>query len=391
MVKFGGTCLADPESQRRTAELCGTLRSQCENLVVVVSAMGRSGDPYSTDTLLGLLSDAASPAERDRLMACGEIISALVTASLLRRNGIEAEALTGWEAGIRTDDRSGDALVLSVDTAGIQRVLARGAVAVVAGFQGFSPEGCVTTLGRGGSDTTAVVLAAALRADEVVFYKTVESVFTADPDKVPEARKLDRICAEDLRQMAWQGAKIVNPRAAEASIASGIPIRVRSFATGEVVTSVEPVPLICENYIVGVASGPPVARMTVSGGVEPYHAFHSRVFGLVAGAGVSMDMFSVFGDTAVFTVPLDERDRVAGILEGEGLRCFSLAPCAKVSIVGAGMHGLRGVMARFSTALSEAGVEMLQTVDSHATISALVAMGERDTALRALHREFVEK
>ncbi|MFO7626682.1 MAG: aspartate kinase [Candidatus Fermentibacteraceae bacterium] len=391
VAKFGGTCLADRESQRRTAEICGTLRSQCENLVVVVSAMGRSGDPYATDTLLGLLYDRAYPAERDRLMACGEIISALVTASLLRQSGIEAEALTGWEAGITTDDRSGDAMVLSVDTTGMKRVLARGAVAVVAGFQGFSPEGCVTTLGRGGSDTTAVVLAAALSADEVVFFKTVESVYSADPEKVPEARKLDRICTEDLRQMAWQGAKIVNPRAAETSIASGIPIRVRSFATGEVVTSVEPVPSVCANYIVGVASGPPVARMTVSGGPGPYHVFHSRVFGLVADAGVSMDMFSVFGDTAVFTVPLDEWERVAGILESEGLRCLSLAPCSKVSIVGAGMHGLRGVMARFSAALSEAGVEMLQTVDSHATISALVAMTERDTALRALHREFVEK
>lgn len=130
--------------------------------------------------------------------------------------------------------------------------------------------------------------------------------------------------------------------------------------------------------------------MTVTGGTEPYHVFHSRVFGLVADAGVSMDMFSVFGGTAVFTVPIEERAKVAGILNENGLGCLHLEPCAKVSIVGAGMHGMRGVMARFSAALSEAGVEMLQTVDSHATISALVAIGERDTALRALHREFVE-
>ncbi len=390
MAKFGGTCLADRESQQRTAELCGKLLSECENLVVVVSAMGRSGDPYATDTLLGLLCEGASPAERDRLMACGEIISALVTASLLRRSGIGAEALTGWEAGISTDDSSGDARVVSVDVSAVRRIIARGEVAVVAGFQGLSPEGCVTTLGRGGSDTTAVVLAAALKADEVVFYKTVESVYTADPDKVPEARKLDRICAEDLRQMAWQGAKIVNPRAAEACIASGIPIRVRSFESGAIVTSVEPDLVNCENYIVGVASGPDVARMTVSGGSEPFHLFHAAVFGLVAGAGVSMDMFSVSGGTVVFTVPMEDRLRVMGIMSENGHSCLCLAPCAKVSIVGAGMHGMRGVMARFSSALSGAGVEMLQTVDSHATISALVAAGQRETALRALHREFVE-
>ena len=358
--------------------------------MVVVSAMGRSGDPYATDTLLDLLADEASPAERDRLMACGEIISAVVTASLLRRNGIEAEALTGWEAGITTDDSPGDARVLSVDVSAVNRVLARGAVAVIAGFQGFSPHGCVTTLGRGGSDTTAVLLAAALKADQVVFYKTVDSVFTGDPEKVPGARKLDRICAEDLRQMAWQGAKIVNPRAAEASIASGIPIRVRSFARGDVVTSVEPALENCENYIVGVASGPSVARITVTGGTGPFCGFHAGVFGLVAAAGVSMDMFSVFGGTVVFTVPVEEKDNVSRILTEQGLSCQSLAPCSKVSIVGAGMHGMRGVMARFSSALGRAGVEMLQSVDSHATISALVALEQRDTALRALHSEFVE-
>lgn len=352
--------------------------------------MGRAGDPYATDTLLRLLPEGASPAERDRLMACGEIISALVTAALLRRNSIAAEALTGWEAGITTDGSSGDARVVSVDVSMIRRVLDRGAVAVVAGFQGISPEGCVTTLGRGGSDTTAVVLAAALKADEAVFYKTVESVFTADPETVPGARKLRTVCAEDLRQMAWQGAKIVNPRAAEASIAAGLPIEVRSFSTGKTVTSVEPELVNCENYIVGVASGPEVARITVQGGSEPFCDFHSRVFSAVADAGVSMDMFSVLGDTVVFTVPAGESDGVTRLLSGLGYQCRRLASCAKVSIVGAGMHGMKGVMARFSSALSGAGVEMLQTVDSHATISALVLAEQRDTALRALHREFVE-
>lgn len=353
--------------------------------------MGRSGDPYSTDSLLNLLPDGGSPAERDRLMACGEVISALVTASLLRERGMKAEALTGWEAGITTDGVSEDARVLSVDVSAIEQVLSRGAVAVVAGFQGLSGEGRVTTLGRGGSDTTAVVLAGALRACEVVFYKTVESVYTGDPEKVPEARKLESICAEDLRQMAWQGAKIVHPRAAETAMASGMPIRVRSFSRGTVVTTVEPVPGNRGNYIVGVASGPTVARITASGGCGPCSRFHARVFGLVADAGVSMDMFSVFGETVVFTVPVEEGERVSGILEEEGFCCGIFGPCSKVSIVGAGMHGMRGVMARFSEALAGAGVEMLQTVDSHATISALVSLEQRETALRALHREFVEK
>jgi len=352
--------------------------------------MGRAGDPYATDTLLKLLPPDASPEERDRLMACGEVISALVTAALLRENGMKAEALTGWEAGIVTDDSPGDALVVSVDVRAVKGVLSRGAVAVVAGFQGLSRGGCVTTLGRGGSDTSAVVLGAALQADLVVFFKTVDSVFTADPARVPGARKLAAICAEDLRQMAWQGAKVVNPRAAEISLASGVPIEVRSFDGGGTVTRVEPVTASCENYVVGVASGPDVARVTVTGDAGDPCSFHSRVFGLVAAAGVSMDMFSVFGPTVVFTVPMEDAGRVEGILREAGFGCRTLGPCSKVSIVGAGMHGMKGVMARFSAALTLVGVEMLQTVDSHATISALVALEQRDTALGALHREFVE-
>jgi len=389
VVKFGGTSLSDAQKRQTAVGHCVSLLEESEKLVIVVSAMGRSGDPYATDTLLKLVSADSSACEKDRLMACGEVISALVLASELRRSGISTEALTGWEAGIATDGEPGNARIVSVDTDRIQNVLSRHRVAVISGFQGLSPDGNVNTLGRGGTDTSAVVLGIALGADEVLLYKTVDSVYTADPEKVPSARELSVISSEDLRQMAWQGAKVVHPRAAEAAQASDAVLKVKSFRSGEVVTEVVKQPLENTNYIVGVASGPVVTGFTVIGSGRP-SAFFAGVFRRIADSGVSMDMFSVFKCTAAFTVPLDSKEAVEQILDSMDLHYTTVGPCTKVSIVGAGMHGLKGVMARFCEALERVGIDALQTVDSHATISALVLVNQRDTALQELHREFIE-
>lgn len=389
VAKFGGTSLETPENRRLAVAHCRKLLEETGKLVVVVSAMGRAGDPYATDTLLELLPGASSCREKDRLMACGEVISAIVMASALREGGIDSEALTGWEAGIETDGVSGNARIVSVDTARILESLEENRVVVIAGFQGQAPAGHLNTLGRGGTDTTAVILGVALKADEVLLYKTVESVYTADPEKVPSVRKIERISAEDLRQMAWQGAKVVHPRAAEAALSSGLALQVRSFSTGKAVTEVLPEPLEDTRYIVGVASGPVVTGFTVYGSGKP-SVFFSQLFRGIADSGVSMDMFSVRDCTASFTVPLDSAKTVSRLLESRKLRFTTVGPCVKVSIVGAGMHGLRGVMARFCEALDRSGIDALQTVDSHATISALVHLDSRDEALSQLHREFIE-
>jgi aspartate kinase len=390
VVKFGGTCLAGGEERALSADRCVELLEDFQRLVVVVSAMGRSGDPYATDSLLSLAPEATA-SERDSLMACGELISAAVMAALLRRRGIGAAALSGADAGIVTDGVEGDSRIECVYREPLSCVLRESRVAVVAGFQGQSRQGRITTLGRGGSDTTALALASALDADEAILYKQVDSVYTADPSRVSQARPIRRISAEDLRQMAWQGARVVHPRAAEISAESGVPIQVRSLRGGELVTEIEPCVLDTGRYITGVASGPEVCQIRAAGGASVSRArFFAAVFGAVADAGVSMDMFSVMDTLAVFTVPSVESERVREILEGLGMQVETLGPCAKVSIVGAGMHGMRGVMARFSRALAEEGIDMLQTVDSHATISALVRFGLRDRALRALHREFLE-
>ncbi len=390
VVKFGGTCLGGEEERGLSARRCVELLEDYERLVVVVSAMGRRGDPYATDSLLGLAPEATPP-ERDALMACGELISASVMAAHLRRMGVEARALSGPEAGIVTDGVEGDSRIECVYLEPLSCVLEESGVAVVAGFQGQSRQGRVTTLGRGGSDSTALALASALEADEAILYKTVESVYTADPGMVPQARPIRRISAEDLRQMAWQGTKVVHPRAAEISAEAGVPIQVRSLRTGGVVTEIAPCVLDSGRYITGVASGPEVTQVRVwQDGSGSRADFFSSVFCRVAGAGISMDMFSVVDGTAMFTVATGAAGRVEELLAGSGCGMRMLGPCAKVSIVGAGMHGMHGVMARFSSALAAEGIDMLQTVDSHATISALVRFDERDRALNALHGEFLE-
>lgn len=390
-MKFGGTCLATEEDRRKSVDLCIKELESHRNAVIVVSAMGRNGDPYSTDTLLELVSSPV-PQEKSCLMACGEIISAVVFADMLRQKGFSAEAITGWNAGLRTDEQHCGADLESVEKEYLQNSLKENDCVIVAGFQGMTREGTVSTLRRGGSDITATAIAAALNADELIIFKKVDSVFTADPEKVPGAFKVDRISAEDLRQLAWQGAKVVHPRASEIAGDAGIRITVKSHRTGEPATEIEPFVLKSGMYITGVASGSDAAQFRIrTDSCVSMHEFYSDIFSLVSNAGVSMDMFSVFDAAAMFTVPLEDKEKVIEVLDFNSIDHETISPCAKVSIVGAGMHGIKGVMAKFSFALDKAGIDMLQTVDSHATISALVLLRQRDEALRALHREFLEQ
>lgn len=391
VMKFGGTCLAEEEERERSADFCMEEIGKHRNAVVVVSAMGRKGAPYSTDTLLGLARDTV-PSEKSSLIACGEIISAVMFAQVLRNRGVNVEAVTGWNAGLKTNGRDCEADLESIEMEYLKDALTRSRCIVVAGFQGMSSSGRISTLGRGGSDITAAAIAAALDADQLILFKTVDSVYTADPSRVPGARKIERISAEDLRQLAWQGAKVVHPRASEIASDSDMKISIRSHSTGEQVTEIEPFVLKSGRYITGVASGHEAVQFLVDVPREgPFHRWHADIFDLVTEAGVSMDMFSVFDRKVMFTVRSKDMDTVCRALDSRGLEYNTRESCVKVSIVGAGMHGMRGVMARFSSALSGEGIEMLQTVDSHATISALVYMDRRDEALRALHREFLEQ
>src|SRR5690606_12579200 len=213
--------------------------------------MGRAGDPYATDTVLALLDGGAEaePRDRDLLLACGEIIACVVLAHALRAQELPAVALTGRDAGIITDANFGNARILRVDAERVLGHLREGRVPVVAGFQGITGDGQVTTLGRGGSDTTAAALGAALRAEAVEIFKDVEGIYTADPRLVPEAVRLDRTSYREIVEMAHLGAKVVHPRAVEIAMEGRVPLRIRP-TVGD-----GPGTLVCDGFGEGLGRG----------------------------------------------------------------------------------------------------------------------------------------
>jgi aspartate kinase len=395
--KFGGSSLATPAYRDVVADRVGAALRRGVAPVVVVSAMGRVGDPYATDTLLAVGRDAFAdmpPRETDLLLATGEIISAVVMVGTLRQRGIPAVVLTGGQAGIITDRAFGNARILRVEPDHLRRHLDRGDLCVVAGFQGVAETGDVTTLGRGGSDTTAAALAVALRAELLEIYTDVSGVKTADPRIVPEARTLPVVSYEEIFQMAQQGAKVVHPRAVELAMRANVPVRVRSTfddpdaAPGTLITHGFEVAGQWDGLgrvVTGVTQVPDVVQFSVDG---PGQEAAVRTFRLLADAGVSVDLINVAPDRRRFIVAGEDGARARRVLEADGFRVDVRADCAKVSVVGSGMRGVPGVMAGVAEALQQEGVEILQSADSHVTISVLVARRDMERAVQALHRRF---
>ena len=233
--KFGGSSLADPDDRERAADRICSTRNEGHDVVAVVSAVGRYPCAYSTDGLLQLIVDCTQeqdPRESDLLMSCGEIISAVLMAHLLRRKGCSAVALTGGQAGIVTTADHREAHIIRVETGRIQAHLGRGIV-VVAGFQGVTETGEITTLGRGGSDTTAAALGCALSADRVEIYTDVDGIMTADPRIVPAASTVRCLSYREVCEMAQMGARVIHPRAVEIAMEGRLPIRIRNTFTDE--------------------------------------------------------------------------------------------------------------------------------------------------------------
>ncbi len=370
--------------------------------VVVVSAMGRMGEPYATDTLLSLLRGIrCEPDRRDRdlLMSCGEIISAVVMAHTLRAAGCEVAALTGAQAGIITDEDYGNTSILEVRPARVLRHVREGKVVVIAGFQGVTRSGEITTLGRGGSDTTAAALGVALGAELVEIYTDVDGVMTADPRIVPDARSLRVITYREVAEMAHLGAKVVHPRAVEIAMEGRVPLKIKSTFSdmpGTLITddarAGEPVAIRADRVATGVAHIPNVAQIRVDSSVDVNESgIAVRIFRTLADAGISVDLINVFPELVCFTVSEDAVDRALEALralELDGVTIGAMRGCAKVSVVGAGMRGVPGVMARIVEALAHANVKIYQTADSHASISCLVKREDMQKAMRELHAKF---
>ncbi len=396
--KFGGTSVHTRELREKAAMKVKEACAEGFSLVVVVSAMGRKGAPYATDTLIALAQEEFPEVDArnlDLLLSCGEIISSAIMVQTLRRVGLKSIALTGGQAGIITNGIFGDATVLRVEPERIKRYLEQGYVVVVAGFQGMTEDGEITTLGRGGSDTTAVVLGVALQADYVDIFTDVEGVMTADPRIVPEAQILRGLTYTEAAEIVQQGAKVIHHKAMDVAREYRVPVRVRSLndeSKGTLICDIQTLVkeglrvLSHEKPVYSIAYRKGLAQFRVDFGGKP--ELKLRVFQALAQRGISIDLINLFPEGTAFVVDEKVRDKVQKTLAEEGFVCAMTSPCAKVSLVGSGMADRPGVMAQVVEALKEAEVEILQTSDSHVTISCLVREEDMEKAIRVLHRKF---
>jgi aspartate kinase len=395
--KFGGTSVGDVDRIRNVARRVKHTREQGHDLVVVVSAM--AGE---TNRLLELARAAASrPDEResDALVSTGEQVTAALTAIVLQGIGVPAQSFLGHQVRIETDSAHGRARIRRIDGEQIRATLGRGAVAVVAGFQGVDEHGSITTLGRGGSDTSAVALAAALKADVCEIYTDVDGVYTADPRTVPTAKKLGRISHDEMLELASLGTKVLQIRSVEFAKRYGVKVHVRSsFNDNEGTWVVEEDPSMEEVTVAGVAADLNQAKLTLVR-VPDRPGVAAHVFGPVASAGIVVDMIiqnaSADGTTDLtFTVPRDDYDKAKGVLErilkeigGEGVR--GDLGVAKVSIVGLGMRTHAGVAARMFEVLAAEGVNVQMISTSEIKISVVIDAKYVELAQRALHEAFI--
>lgn len=392
--KFGGTSVKDEDSRLRARSHIEKALNDDYKVVVVVSAMGRKGDPYATDTLQSLVNlSKMSNREHDLLLSCGEIISAIVFSNMLNANGIPAVALTGAQAGFHTNDEHTNAKIVEMKCDRILEEFETHDVVVVAGFQGISKAGEITTLGRGGSDTSASALGVALNAEFIDIFTDVEGVMTADPRIVEGARPLTVMTYNEICNLAHQGAKVIHPRAVEIAMQAKVPLRVRSTYSdgpGTLVTSSivnKKGSDIHDRVVTGIAHVPNVSQITVTS-IEGHYNIQSEVFKAMAQEGISVDFINISPNAIIYTVMDKMTDRAIAVLKELGYEPKVIRNCAKVSAVGAGMTGVPGVTARIVSALSKEGIQILQSADSHTTIWVLVHEEDMVRAVNSLHDEF---
>jgi aspartate kinase len=405
--KYGGTSVGSPERIREVARRIAGERARGNRVVVVVSAMG-----HATDELLELATAVTGGSERprryprelDMLLSAGERVSMALLAMALCEAGADAVSLTGSQAAIITDDRHGDARITEIRADRVREVLEDGKVAIVAGFQGVSRAREITTLGRGGSDTSAVALAAAIGADRCEVFTDVDGVFTADPRRVPDARVVPEIGYLEMIELATSGAQVMHPRAVEIAARYGLDIRVLSSFTdpalpsGSAGTLITRTPKVMEELVLtGIASTRGQAKVLLRE-VPPGIRTSTAVLVALAEAGVSVDMIheSVGRDgraqleLTVSEAQVEEAGEIAGaVARGLGGGGVDVVPgLARIAMVGSGMNNRPGVYARAFRALLDADTEVHAVSTSSVSITVLVPAVDEERALRALHDSF---
>ncbi|MHC1721210.1 MAG: aspartate kinase [Clostridiaceae bacterium] len=390
--KFGGTSVSTADRRALVVDKILKARKDGYSPIVVVSAMGRKGQPYATDTLLSLISQDlkdSNPLAADLLMSCGEIISTVIMCDELKDHDVTAVPLTGGQSGIITDNKYNNASILKVNPARILSLAKEGKIPVIAGFQGISESGFVTTLGRGGSDVTAALLGAALHADEIQIYTDVDGIMTADPNIVSDASLIEEISYNEVFQLADEGARVIHPRAVEIAMKANVPLIIKntlSDCSGTVINSFgtkNP-----NQIIIGITYMNDRVQVTIETKDNAENPDYKNLLDVIAKSNISLDLINLFPYLKVFTISKQDLGKFRDTMDRMGIKYSIAEDCSKLSVIGSRMRGIPGVMAKIVNAIEREGISILQTTDSHTTIWCLVNGSDAQKAIVALHKEF---
>ena len=390
--KFGGTYVSTEERRKQVIKKIGKAIENGFKPVVVVSAMGRMGEPYATDTLLSLVDSNFknnNKSAQDLLMCCGEIISSVVLCNDLYKHGITAVPLTGGQAGIITNEVHTDAQAIDVDTHNIIKILEAGKVPVVTGFQGVTRNGFFTTLGRGGSDTSACILGVALKAKEIDIYTDVDGIMTADPRMVEDASLINEMTYNEVFQLADQGAKVIHPKAVALAKKGNVPLVIKNTMNDSKGTVIKSnVSEEEKRLISGITHLNNRIQVRVRLSENKGKSSYRSLLELLAKNHISLDLINIFPEHQMFTIDSSEKDKLSEIMSKADIKYTTIEECSTIAVVGAGMNGVPGVMARIINTLTSNEIEILQTTDSNMTIWCLIYTKKVPDAIRLLHKEF---
>ena len=390
--KFGGTSVSTEDRRRKVVSKVREALKNGFSPVVVVSAMGRRGDPYSTDTLLSLVDinfKRNNLQATDMLMCCGELISSVIMSNLLINEGIEAIPLTGGQAGIITNENFSEAEPIYTNVKYILKLIELGKVPVVTGFQGVTEEGYFTTLGRGGSDTSACILGEALKAEKIEIYTDVDGIMTADPRIVKDATLISSISYNEIFQLADQGAKVIHPRAVDCARKANIPILIKNTMNNCKGTLINSNGNQNTNKIIsGITHLNNRTQVTVRFKDNKDNRSYRYLLDILAKNKISLDLINIFPTVQIFTIDSNRKEKLQEVLNKVNIIYKFTDSCSTIAIVGMGMRGVPGIMAKIINALAENSIEILQTADSNMTIWCLIKSDFVEMALNLLHKAF---
>lgn len=394
LQKFGGTSVQTKNSRLSCINKIKKCIDDGNKLIIVISAIGRKNDPYSTDGLLSLVSENFKKNNLlylDKLVSCGEIISSIVFSSELQANNINAIPLIGQDIGILTDNNFGNAKILNIDTSNIEDLLSRNIIPIIAGFQGVTSKGDITTLGRGGSDISAVKLASALKCDKVEFYKDVDGLMTADPKIVFNAKSIDQISYEELFELSVDGSNIIHPEAVKNAMEDNIPIVIKNTFNNFEGTTINN--SLCDDgyFFRGMTYLKDCVQIKIFKNDNIENENYYKVFQKISIMNVNIDFINIFVEHKVFTIHKNHFDIIKRILKDYNLKYKIFSECSKISIVKSNLKNISITMAKLVELLHKQNIEVLQTNHSKMSIWLLVENQKLEESLNIIHDNFFEQ